>query len=75
MFTSNDQGYTCIYTFTCDDCGAEQEVTAEDLKIASMALRDEGWKIKRDEDLKDWYHYCGECVRRKHDQDLKTISL
>lgn len=51
----------------CNDCGTEEYGGTIDIKSQSgfrefvQLLKDQGWRIKKDDDSDEWKHYCPEC--------------
>ena len=62
MFTQDTQNYATFFTFTCDDCGEEIYGYSDTLKEAVDTIKQDGWRVVYDEDLKDFYHYCLNCI-------------
>lgn len=62
MFSENKDEYSHSFTFYCDACGYEMEFHTDELKEATQNLRDCGGKVVYDEDLKEYYHYCPDCI-------------
>ena len=61
MFTQDTKSYATSFTFTCDDCSEEISIISDTLKQAVEAIKQDGWRVVYDEDLKEFYHYCSEC--------------
>jgi hypothetical protein len=46
--------------FICDNCGEDFDSDTDEFMEAVTALKDEGWKIAKNED-DDWVHFCPGC--------------
>ena len=47
------------HEFTCDSCGAEKIIFAEDLKEALGAIKQDGWACFKHEE--HFHHSCPQC--------------
>lgn len=47
-------------TVTCDDCGKE-DVFYGSFQNCVDDMKEEEWKISRDDASGDWFHYCEDC--------------
>lgn len=57
MITNSKDEITC----TCDECGCEQDAGTMEFKTFIKYLKEQGWRIfKEDEDSK-WEHWCQDC--------------
>ena len=61
MFTQDTKSYATSFTFTCSDCSEETTTESDTLKEAVDAIKQDGWRVVYDEDLKEFYHYCTNC--------------
>ena len=54
MFTQDTSSYSPSFTFTCDDCSEETTVLCDTLRQAVDEIKQYGWRVVYDEDLKDF---------------------
>jgi hypothetical protein len=62
MFTQDTKSFDTSFTFTCDDYGEEISTISDTLKQAVDAIKQDGWRVVYDEDLREFYHYCESCL-------------
>lgn len=48
--------------FQCDGCDDTCYTDEGDFQIALEVMKYEGWKTVRDEDTKEWKHFCKKCA-------------
>lgn len=52
-----------IFVIYCDNCDCSDEYDTDgDWDTFIEEAKSEGWKIKKDEDLGEWFHTCPDCV-------------
>ena len=49
----------------CDGkaCTNEERIDSDDFSVMSKEIKENGWRIVRDEETKDWFHYCPKCLK------------